>query len=780
MAITRSRSRLEAESNDYDDDDDCSPSPAKKSKSNSVEHDYESDAILDVNLEEEEEEEIEEVNDEESLASTLTSLQELIDSGSGVTPKPSNYWQTIVQRISSHPHEVEMRHLHDVLMILNPVVPPEVVTKIIKATNDYHHSALMFAFTCPWMTNEIMTAIMKTNSPLRNSDLDEVCANVLHLLLSCKERVPPKYQSVEIMMQHMPHMVVLPDATDRDILLHSACWDQRNEKYVELMVKTALEWNPEGETQEGLLEGTYGGILALNKRRIAPIHIIAEKWPNAKGAAMIDKLIKLANIPPEAIAETKVLHEAIKKRKWDIAQVIIRHSPQSLFKMDGNRQIPLHLVMDKDRIGSYATFSYAMMDTKTVEVIRMMIETWIITATTDDQMKLCGGLLSIDWCERTPLKIYFKDGIQEIVTSFLNFVMLEKNGIDQKKYLGHIIHAMITLKHWDLVRYIVSTYPRSLLLADEKDNLPLHNICRSNAPNDIIELMITNGLEQNVGGKNARAGLLKANKTEERPLQLIISRKCTSNGKVLKFLQTFKPKLIQKKDIKELKLMHKVASGGRPAVARALLKLVPKSIAIQDDDGNLPLHIACQRSSGKELMKIFIQHGVKEKVGGKAGYAGLYLKNNAGKTPMDLALPTGTYSRLSCSNIPTIMNLVGDSPIFQSAINMKMERNKLIDLIDRYPRCIHITDADGRLPIHVALTEGLQPSKGLDELISKDTAAMDEVDKSTGLLPFALAITSGKYDLSYLYTLLRKNPSFFSSSEWKLQFKQTTITEFME
>ena len=72
-------------------------------------------------------------------------------------------WPSILSRIKSHPEEIEPKHLQNALMIYNPTtVPPNIIREMIQRSkkNIYSYSALQFAFTCPWVDMETVTALM--------------------------------------------------------------------------------------------------------------------------------------------------------------------------------------------------------------------------------------------------------------------------------------------------------------------------------------------------------------------------------------------------------------------------------------------------------------------------------------------------------------------------------------------------------------------------------------------------------------------------------------------
>jgi len=725
------------------------------------------------------------------------------------------------------------------------------------------------------------------NQIINRAKLKSICTNILHMLFKPDDNLPPRYDAVKVMLECMPSVLEVQDSSDHDLPLHSACWSDTNAKYIELFVRTAMKVDDPAFL--------YGGLLESNEFGISPLELIVQKWEDDRGAAMIELLVKAADMSDGTIASSMILHEAVSHQKWAMVKTIIRLSPVSLSQVGSMGKLPIHSVCTTRRTTApdVASTLLATVMTTTVscpkmEIVQLMVEQGILNSS-DEDPGICGGLIAKDWNGKTPLQLLYSlrlfinntynnshdgnsnniihdmnnnnndnnnnnsaannnngngnvgndtatrtnhndanngpnqnrngntssnqntnnntngtnssngngndsntkvDVIMDFVKGILHFITMEKFKNDTA-CLGAIIHEAIRIKAWNIVQYMVETYPQSLLMKDKSDNLPLHSICKTDAPFDMIKLVIEAGAKQKFGSsqkKNYRAGLLEANKDGERSLQLIAGRKCSSNGKVLRFLQDFKPKLITKKDIKDLNLLHKVADSGRPAVARVLLKCVPKAISIQDEDGNLPLHIACKCKSNainRELMSLLLDAGIKEKVGGPEGFGGLFVKNNKDMTPMDLALKNVDlgncgYGVRKWACISALMKRAPEAPILQSSLNLGFDKRNLEFLVEKFPECLSVKDSNGQLPIHLALTKGRSQYLGLDAIIEAYPPGLNEFDPVSGLLPFALAASSRQYNLAFIYKIMQKSPSFLSSKRWTQKTMQLCITKFLE
>lgn len=781
-------------------------------------------------------------------------LQQLFDAS--YQNKPVN-WTQIHNRIRSHPQEIEAKHLTNALMIHNPaIVPSSLVRDMIcySKKNVYSHSLIQFAFKCPWIQmdtiralfdgprinfeknradgesdsratvgdrgtastsasqvhegsdDEIDDAIDEENflseerlhiiaiAGVKTAKLHSHCSNMLHALYESSENPPPRYEAVKVMLEYIPKVLEIQDHSDNDLPLHSACWNECNAPFIELFVETSVEWD------SSAIE--CGGLLVQNEFGISPLKLIVQKWNDEVGSHLLEKLFTISEMPKMVIARSKILHEALKENKWNIAKTIIRFSPESLAQSGSQWKLPLHTVcvipspsvptMNMNRAGQIIFRGNDDEHTLNADIIQFMIEQSIMN---NENAPACGGLTCRDWNGKTPLQLLSalskrSSAPMQILERVLKFISKQKKVKNKNDHLKKIIHEAINIKDWCLVMYIIATYPKTLHLKDGRDNLPIHAICsQTDAPFDAVKLVIEVGLKQKVGKAKNKAGLFEENKQGEKAIQLLVARKCSSNGKVLKFLQEFKPKLLTKKDAKDFHLLHKVADDGRPAVARALLKSVPKAISYQDEFGNLPLHIACKHQSNvsrRDMIGLLLNSGLKEKVDGENGHGGLFVFNEANETPLQLALKCangfnsyGYYEKMwNC--ISVIMDRAPDAPILQTAINLGIKAKNLDYLTRKYPKSASVLDSNKQLPIHVALANDLDQGSGLEAIIDAYPAGLDEVDPVTGLLPFAFA-TSRKsiYSLTFLFKLLQKNPTFFSSKQWVPKTRQLCITNFL-
>ena len=109
----------------------------------------------------------------------------------------------------------------------------------------------------------------------------------------------------------------------------------------------------------------------------------------------------------------------------------------------------------------------------------------------------------------------------------------------------------------------------------------------------------------------------------------------------------------------------------------------------------------------------------------------------------------------------------GNLPLHYAVQNHHLDIERTIPtLLDRFPAAAGCPDAQGRLPLVVALKHGCTWSKVVGKLLELYPAAVSIPDKESGLDPFQLAVVHGK-DIETMFLLLKAYPQAihaFSSS----------------
>jgi len=542
--------------------------------------------------------------------------------------------------------------------------------------------------------------------------------------------------------------------------MHNVCTHEDNIEYVRLLAKAGKDGDDD-TSEEQDLNPFYGGMLERDNFGRTPLWRIARHWSDEKAAEIVQELLDLFSFPIDGIPDD-VLHEAIQEGKWELCKVIIRKVPRTLFNHWSVGNHPLHEVVLK----------HGPLNTP---MALLMVEQALRATTADDgALRTCGLLTKKNWANKSPVKIIFLSADDSKGTEFckevISYIVMGMETSDDTEdgnNLLALLKELIIIKRWNILQHFIEKFPSQITLKDEEGNLLLHLICGSaHTPLDLIHLAIKTGLKEGVGGKNGRGGLAIANNLKQTPLQVLSSRCAGSNNKLFKnLMESSKPKLILQKDFKNLNLLHAVADGGKVTVARQILKARPESISFVDDDGRLPLHIACLHSpstSQTKMIRLLLSEGVNRNLGGKGG---LLLADDKNMTPLDHLVSNLPWDERRWSSINVLFEgIVKDIPLIQSAIEEGLSRWKIRSLIANHKESLQTKDEFGCLPLHVFLSkEGSQPDDTYKQIFDLYPAAASEPDGDTGLYPFQTAASLPNWNTTDVYDLLRSSPSTLES-----------------
>jgi ankyrin repeat protein len=271
-------------------------------------------------------------------------------------------------------------------------------------------------------------------------------------------------------------------------------------------------------------------------------------------------------------------------------------------------------------------------------------------------------------------------------------------------------------------------------ILERKDRFPLLYCALYNAPTDAAELVF----EQNKDAIHAfeQYGLTPyqgcANcphyTLQERSFRLKASRKDPSepmqdlfmdqNAWTLYQQLTFYLRLTYQNSAscETFSVNHAAAAVvSTPHFMRCSIKLYPWQLSEHDEDGNLPLHLAC---------KVLRPHGINDKF--------YWLKKDVAYDFL--------YFRLLPEDRAT------DNPI--------------TILTEAYPKSASTLDRDGNLPIHSAILSGKQMIDGIRSLIQAAPMTLSTRNAEHRLYPFMLAAMIG--DVNLTLELLLANPTMIN------------------
>jgi len=135
----------------------------------------------------------------------------------------------------------------------------------------------------------------------------------------------------------------------------------------------------------------------------------------------------------------------------------------------------------------------------------------------------------------------------------------------------------------------------------------------------------------------------------------------------------------------------------------------------------------------------------------------LFEKNYYGQTPLELAL-----SCLAKNDVLDCIEKWIPPRAHFSVLHQVVEHvpHLFNDFVFRYSYCLSQKDLNGRLPLHIALNNGMAASVEL--LLMGHDRALVEKDPVNGLYPFMIPAARRDGDLTTIYTLLRRNPEAYT------------------
>ena len=250
--------------------------------------------------------------------------------------------------------------------------------------------------------------------------------------------------------------------------------------------------------------------------------------------------------------------------------------------------------------------------------------------------------------------------------------------------------------------------------------------------------------------------------------------------------------------------------------AKILLTSFPDGVGIKDKQGNIPLHFVIQYSEiSSQVANLLLDTGAKLQLGGKDGAAGVLLKNDElnGQSlyPLEISFnivkgyatrgevgseannswekfefclaavaksrgyTSGTILHVCMSilNDSTLIRVaitrhkdkiklkdaMGRYPLAIAAMNKKVPKEIICELIEMYPNACKALDKHFRLPIHHAILAGRSFDEGIEDILKAEPRGLESKDIKTRLCPFMLAATTNNSDVDTVFRLLLANPA---------------------
>ena len=331
--------------------------------------------------------------------------------------------------------------------------------------------------------------------------------------------------------------------------------------------------------------------------------------------------------------------------------------------------------------------------------------------------------------------------------------------------------------YFDAIKTIIETCPEFLQPTRRRSMLPIHEATRVimvRGPNSGLKFMLlfaNVALRHDIEGKESRGYLLTRSRLHYIALQMV----CKIS--VYEALKENDPPLFFTSDILEHKLVHSQALRFSIDILEYFFNLEPSCIQQTNDDNELPIHcimyggVDVRPAKCIETIEYLLQKGVlfsalKENIGG------LFTEMPDRR---DMIGPPGPHRYTGHLLLKVMIVELGKKQVWD-CIERALSKSQNIDqlpilhqtiihtpqycseVMNRFPRSVHVRDANNRLPIHVALERGMKFSLELTHLIALSQEHLREVDPVTKWPSYVLAGMGASCDLRTVYSLLHRYP----------------------
>ena len=377
-----------------------------------------------------------------------------------------------------------------------------------------------------------------------------------------------------------------------------------------------------------------------------------------------------------------------------------------------------------------------------------------MSAATDDNFDKFIKTISTFKSMKDDLNEEFYSDIEEIVNKAMEQVS-DRTG----KYL-----------HWDICEHqphedtcqkIIDNVPSSLSYENKFGQLPIHSAVACKASVGYVPLLAKEGFKHQVGGDNARGGLLVGNYLNV--LQWLASQHFGYDDDDAVYLEVIlklrESKLLRKGDIKEQDLLFHAC--GLDSLLRFdfLVGWCPEGLKNHKIDGLPLIHAVVKKDEYDSIrpfyafLKIALKYYPND-------LGLLFQKDDEGLTACERAFEEFEDGE------GQIMAFIGDlipfdDPKLPILHHVAMHAPQYMDCFAcRYPSASYFRDREGRTLNQATLTSGQKDFTNTPMFfLQMSDEQVREIDPGSDLYPFMVAASGETCDISAVYTLLRRNPS---------------------
>mmetsp|Transcript_44457 Transcript_44457/g.135500 ORF Transcript_44457/g.135500 Transcript_44457/m.135500 type:complete len:511 (-) Transcript_44457:79-1611(-) len=289
------------------------------------------------------------------------------------------------------------------------------------------------------------------------------------------------------------------------------------------------------------------------------------------------------------------------------------------------------------------------------------------------------------------------------------------------------LHASREIK---TARMLIEAYPGGVGWRNEQGYLPLHRVSyAADSKADVVELLIEEGIKQNLGGKNGGGGVFLETAQGITPLSAVC---CTITGG----LEADEFRSIS--DVSFLSRSAQIKWSKLEAIVRAASEVQLSGKSNSFWPWRNPVGVADQRER-KE--KFHLLHSVIELNCPLLVVSFALRTNPTQSVELDVmgrsALSLAVQSRDTCGPITCLL------------LDSKQGGN---------PGAALVLDGSSRLPLHHAIQSGRGYDKTVRDIIRAAPKVLEIKDGKSGVYPFMMATMGSNEDVNLTFALLRKSP----------------------
>ena len=204
---------------------------------------------------------------------------------------------------------------------------------------------------------------------------------------------------------------------------------------------------------------------------------------------------------------------------------------------------------------------------------------------------------------------------------------------------------------------------------------------------------------------------------------------------------------------------------------RMFIQRFPQALIFSDSCQKLfPIHKACQLKfrrrakqeslrDTKSLFQMLLRENISRGICGKDSIGGIFKSRDNNIDGFSM-LVKNVGEDTAWDWVLSALKGLHDIPIMQAIFRFDCKKYQYLrGKISHFQHATTTRDSEDNLPLHVAITQGIQWNCGLKDIVEGNPDALDQYCKTTGQLPFdSMILSSRRFELSTIYSFIKFCP----------------------